>query len=98
MCRLRHSCQGCLNGMSLVSNCPLDREVYESSSLDEAIKLLLSTNSALLEAGVMTDYDKVYHLTRSAQIASGGLNSAQIITALRWNGKFEQADLIDKIL
>ena len=28
MCRLRHSCQGCLNGMSLVSNCPLDREVY----------------------------------------------------------------------
>ncbi len=70
----------------------------QSSSHDELITKLSSTNLALLESGVTNDYDEVEHLLNAAHLASAGLNSAQIITVLRQNGRFEQPEVIDRIL
>jgi hypothetical protein len=70
----------------------------QSSSHDEFIKKLSSTNLALLESGVIADYYEVDHLLNTAQLASAGLNSAQIITAMRQNGRFAQPEVIDRIL
>lgn len=70
----------------------------KSSAHDELINKISSTNLALLESGVMTDYYEVDHLINTAQLASAGLNSAQIITAMRQNGRFGQPEVIDRLM
>lgn len=74
------------------------KNTRQSSAHDELIKKLSATNLALLESRVMTDYYEVDHLLNTAQLASAGLNSAQIITAMRQNGTFGQPEVIDRIL
>jgi hypothetical protein len=81
--------KGCLLGLD---------STRQSSELDEALKSMFSTSLALLESGVMTDYDKVSHLNSSGQLASAALNSAQVITSLRQHGRFERPEAVDKLL